>query len=152
MRMGFMNMDTSNRTNQTERGQSLVEFAFSITLLFILIAGIVDGGRALFTYMALRDGAQEGALYGSYKPSDTSGIQDRVFNSSNILSDLTAEVSVTPTVLGDACTGNGIEVLVTMPHFRLTMPFLGAILGTQTVPISASITDTILTPPCTSGP
>jgi hypothetical protein len=28
------------------------------------------------------------------------------------------------------------------------MPFLGAVIGSQTVPLSASATDTILTPSC----
>ncbi|MFC1879838.1 TadE/TadG family type IV pilus assembly protein, partial [Chloroflexota bacterium] len=55
-------------------GQSLVEFAVALVFLLLLIAGIVDVSRALFTYMALRDAAQEGALYGSTNPLDTGGI------------------------------------------------------------------------------
>ena len=53
-----------NQSNR-ERGQSLVEFVMSITFLILLVAGIVDLGRAFFTYIALRDAAQEGAAYAS---------------------------------------------------------------------------------------
>jgi Flp pilus assembly protein TadG len=144
-------MELNKNPQRFERGQSLVEFAFSIVMLFILIAGIVDGGRALFTYMALREGAQEGALYGSYEPSDTDGIRTRVFNSSQALEDLSSQVQVDISWSGPACNGHGIEVRVKMDNFQLTMPFLGALVGSQTIPISASITDTILTPPCTSS-
>jgi len=45
--------------NCQEKGQSLVEFAFGLVILMILISGIVDLGRAFFTYMALNDAAQE---------------------------------------------------------------------------------------------
>jgi Flp pilus assembly protein TadG len=44
-----------------EKGQSLTEFAVSVVILLILLAGTVDAGRAFFTFMSLRDG-QEGAL------------------------------------------------------------------------------------------
>ena len=49
-------------------GQSLVEFAISLTAIVLLLSGAVDFGIALFTYAALRDAAQEGALYGSLNP------------------------------------------------------------------------------------
>ena len=49
--------------DKKESGQSLVELALSMTLLLILLAGVVDLGRAFFTYIALRDAAQEGASY-----------------------------------------------------------------------------------------
>ena len=51
-----------------EQGQSLVELALSLTLLLLLLGGAIDLGRMFFTYIALRDAAQEGAIYGSYCP------------------------------------------------------------------------------------
>lgn len=51
--------------NNKEQGQSLVELAMSLVVLLILVAGLVDLGRAFFTYVALRDAAQEGASYAS---------------------------------------------------------------------------------------
>ena len=144
--------DQPARLNTEERGQSLVEFAFSMTFLLILLVGIVDLGRAFFTYMALRDAAQEGALYGSTTPTSTSDIEARVWNSSSLLQTLadddSANTNVAVTIIGSACTGNGIQVTVSYDNFPITMPFVGTIIGRQIVPISASITDTILSPAC----
>ena len=75
----------SKSISWSEHGQSMMEFAFGLVFLFVLISGIADGGRALFTYMTLRDAAQEGALYGSTNPTDTEKIVERVCNSSNYL-------------------------------------------------------------------
>jgi hypothetical protein len=56
------------------RGQSLVELAISLTVMLLLLAGAVTFGMALFSYVAIRDAAQEGALYGSMYPyKDTNG-------------------------------------------------------------------------------
>jgi len=135
-----------------DEGQSLVEFAATLVVLLILLAGTVDTGRAFFTYMALRDSVQEGALYGSYNPTSTSLITNRVERASNLVQALASDPDVTLNIevelTGQACVGHGITVRATYENFRITMPFLGAILGSQEVPISASITDTILVPPC----
>ena len=61
-----------------ERGQSLVEIAISLTVIMMLVVGAVDFSIAYFTYAALEDAAQEGALYGSINPTDTAGIITRV--------------------------------------------------------------------------
>jgi hypothetical protein len=152
-------MRDSKHLNDTgQRGQSMVEFALSLVILLILLSGIVDMGRALFTYMALRDAAQEGAIYGSTEPVDTTGITARVNISSNMASDMASsgdlQVQISYVDPGgnakttNICLGDGIVVQVAHNTFPLTMPFLGAILGTQTIPINASITDTVLRPPC----
>jgi Flp pilus assembly protein TadG len=44
-----------------ERGASAVEFAIIMPLLFLVIAGIVDFGRAFFTEIQLANSAREGA-------------------------------------------------------------------------------------------
>ena len=135
-----------------EKGQSLVEFAATVVVLLILLAGTVDAGRAFFTFMALRDAVQEGALYGSYNPTSTSLIINRVERASNLTQSLTNDPEVTLNIevdlTGSACVGHGITVRATYENFRITMPFLGTVLGSQEVPISASVTDTILVPPC----
>jgi hypothetical protein len=139
-------MPKKENPSRKEKAQSLVEFAFGMVILVVLLAGVVDGGRALFSYMALRDAAQEGALYGSLEPSDTAGIKQRVLNSSDLVLDSVSTSDIAVQLIGKACTGNGIRVTVTMPDFRITTPFLGAMIGTQSIAISASVTDTILSP------
>ncbi len=57
-----------------ERGQSLVELAISLTVILLLLSGAVSFGMALFSYVAIRDAAQEGALYGSFNPYADTGV------------------------------------------------------------------------------
>jgi hypothetical protein len=42
-----------------------------------------------------------------------------------------------------------MRVTAVYPDFPLTMPFMGAILGSQTLSLQASVTATILRPWCT---
>jgi Flp pilus assembly protein TadG len=174
-----------------ERGQAMVELATMLVILLTLLAGIVDFGRAFFTYITLRDAAQEGASYGSvaeaeplvdsedldYDPIKDIAIEDfcdditqrvrvttedfsgSVSNSQINLQTLiqSNDVSVTAEIGGldcysaaeaDVCYGAPVTVRVTYDSFPLTMPFLGTILGTQHIPLSAEVVDTILTPSC----
>ena len=140
-----------DRTRKSEQGQSLVELALSFTLLLLMLAGAVDLGRAFFTWVALRDSAQEGAAYGSIDPTNVTEIENRIYNvleSSNAVPDPRTNVSVTRNIYGAACLGNVIEVVVDYPTFPLTMPFLGSVLGRDTLAIHSTIQDTILRPTC----
>ena len=143
-----------HNNDKSQRGQSLVEFSVSMVFVLVLLAGLVDIGRGMFAYMALRDAAQEGAAYGSLNPSMTSAIEDRVVGSSTMLQSLrdeygeSAPVDIQVNYMGSLCTGNGIEVTVTYDDFPVTMPLVGLFLGSQSVDISASAANTILTPKC----
>ncbi len=165
--------------SRKERGQSLVELAISLTVLLLLLAGAVDFGMALFTYVQLRDAAQEGALYGSLYPNDpqgispytpgdppnTAAIQQRIITSSSspIIKNLTAgnidvklmpDPANTPPCEGSTTTASGEEanaIQVTINYnYQIIMPYIGAILGSQTIPLHAQVTDTILTPTCST--
>ena len=131
---------------KTERGQSLVELSVSLVLLLLLLAGPVEFGMAFFQFVQLRDAAQEGALYGSMNPDDTTNIIARVQGASNSPINLT---TITPdiTYTGAHCEGEGIKVELTYNH-KIFMPFIPQVLGRTTIPLKASVTDTILTPVC----
>jgi len=152
-----------NHKIKNESGQSMVELAMSITFMLILLAGVVDLGRAFFAYTALRDAAQEGAAYASIARLDQadpmlcSDIVTRAQGSSNTqivdLSQTTVDVffdgvACASAANSNACLGQAVEVVVTYANFPLATPFLGTILGSQTIPIQAKILDTVLTPPC----
>jgi len=129
----------------------MVEFALTLVVILLLLAGVVDLGRAIFTYLSLRDAAQEGASFASYNPTDTAGIEARACASSITVQDLCDAGLVAPpeiSIVGPACNGSSVTVSVSYPNFQLVTPFLGAVSGSQTIPIRASITDTILVPPC----
>jgi hypothetical protein len=142
---------SKNHGNKSERGQSLVELAISFTLLLLLLSGTIDLGRAFFTWVALRDGAQEGAAYASIDPTNVTEIENRVYSileASGAVPDPRTNVTVTRTLIGDACLGNIVQVDADFLSFPITMPFLSTVIGSDTLTIRASIEDTILRPTC----
>lgn len=172
-------MKIIGKNSTKEHGQSLVEIAISITFLTMLVAGVVDLGRAFFTYIALRDAAQEGAAFASVariyreEPMQCAEVISRAQSTSNTqivdLTQATVEIfyydffdinltnpynctSLSPdTSIMDnrhACFGSTVVVQVSYPNFPLVTPFMGSILGRQTIAIRASIEDTVLTPEC----
>ena len=139
---------------QGERGQSLVELAISLTAILILLAGAVDFSIAYFSFSAMQDAAQEGALYGSINPDDEDGIITRVRNASSNpvdLSDTTlVKVTATTDPVSDACEGDEIRVDV-IYDYPISMPFIGTFINSQKITLHASVTDTILQPVCGGG-
>jgi hypothetical protein len=49
-------------------GQSLVEFAFVIIFLLLVIFGVIDFARLFFAYATMSNGAREGARFGIIAP------------------------------------------------------------------------------------
>jgi Flp pilus assembly protein TadG len=131
---------------KSERGQSLVELSISLLILLYLLSGAVEFGIAFFQFVQLRDAAQEGALYGSMQPLDNTLITNRVQAASDSPIDLT---TITPVITfsGGRCEGNSITVTLTYNH-QIFMPFIPQILGRNTLPLVATVTDTILAPVC----
>jgi len=148
------NVCNPTQVRQGERGQSLVELALSLTVILLLLAGAVDFSIAYFSFAAMQDAAQEGALYGSVNPNDADGIKLRVRSASTDPVDLADEglVDVNVTLSGDSCTGadcacEGNEVRVDVAYdYPISMPFIGAIIGAQQIRLNATVTDTILQP------
>jgi hypothetical protein len=126
----------------------------------------VDGTRALFTYMSMRDAAQEGALYASIRPTEftasttdhTGNVEQRICESSDLMTSLcdanSIDIDVHETVSSKFCRGttsgtpHGMEVIIDYPSFPLTMPFIGVFVGGQSVPITVEVIDTIVQPTC----
>jgi len=134
----------------SEAGQSLVELALIITFLIILVAGLVDLGRMIFTYLTMRDAAQEGAVYGSIEPSQCTNIANRVEDNLPLyqtFDPVLIEINGAEcTSVTNACSRDIITVTVS-GDFDIRMPLLGVITG-DTVELSATINDTILSPDC----
>ena len=158
------------------RGQSLVELAISLTVMLLLLSGAVSFGMAFFSYVAMRDAAQEGALFGSFNPCldensngdcDVSplepvnepGIRTRVRASSQRPVDFSDPTVIPDAYItavatnGQACEGSvsGVPnaVRVTVQYdYPIFMPFLGAIIGDDHIHLTAEVTDTILEPRC----
>lgn len=137
-----------NEPRPAERGQSMVELATFFLVLVLLLAVAVDLGRMFFSYVAVREAAQEGALYGSL--GDGVGIIPRVRDSSSSPVDLwggDVEVTWETTPADSLCAGNTLSVTVVY-DFQFTMPLISAVLGDTGIPISLTATSTILRPVC----
>jgi Flp pilus assembly protein TadG len=152
------------KKQKSERGQSLVELSISLVVLLYLLSGAVEFGLAFFQFVQLRDAAQEGALYGSMDPSNPSGLvpdpietRVRAASSSPIdLADPVVQVTITAHDKDDpdpdhtipvngACEGDALTVTVEYAH-QIFMPFLPKLIGRSTLPLKATVTDTVLAP------
>ncbi len=145
---------------KTERGQSLTEFALSLVILLTLLAGVTDLGRMFFAYIIIRDAAQEGAVYGSIAPkSDLTAFRNEVetrvkaaFTDPDDPSSTPVDISklnVQADIVGTTCAQPGSEVIVRVDYaVPVTMPFLGTLIGSQEMKMSATIENAILSPVC----
>jgi Flp pilus assembly protein TadG len=72
-----------SRFRRSECGAALVEFAIVLPLLLLLVFGIIDLGRLLYTYNNLTSAVREGARLASVQSNPTTGasisaVQSRV--------------------------------------------------------------------------
>lgn len=133
------------QTFYSERAQSLVELAISLTFIVFLLSGVVEFGIAFFQFVQMQDAAQEGAIYGSINPTDEAGIRSRVRAVDPFGLDITdGDINISDN--GGRCEGYAITVTINYNHL-VTMPLISAITG-PTIPLHASVTDTILQPSC----
>lgn len=147
-----------NTSPKKEKGQAFLEFGLVLVLLLILLAGVVDLGRAFYTFIMLRDAAMEGVAYGSAFPGHCNQIEDRIIDNLNpgMMVNLQIEYSDSSSTYSCrdtdvelvACSGNKIEIVVSQPDFPVTMPLLGAFLGRQTINLTADVSGTVIQPPC----
>jgi len=138
---------STNENRKMEIGQSLVEFAIGLTIMVLLLSGIFDIGRAIFTQFALQDAAEEGLVYGIGFPDQCDAIEARVLeNMQNSVLPVTPTVDVT--LSGSPCGevtlqyGLRMDVIVSS-DFVISMPFLTG----QKVNLRGTANGTILRPP-----
>lgn len=138
--------------HQNERGQSLVELAISLMVILYLLTGAVEFSIALFQYVGIRDAAQEGALYGSIHPLDSTGMKNRAIDAANDVVSL-SPANVTVTIIGSSCEGttsgaqNAVKVEIRYSH-QIFMPLVAPMIGRNTIELYAQTTDVILQPTC----
>ena len=61
LRLPRLRRPSLRRFRQSDTGQTLVEFALVLPLMLILMFGIVDFGRAFYTWLTVTNAAREGA-------------------------------------------------------------------------------------------
>ena len=90
-------MKLKNWTEKPEKGQALVEFAMVALLFFTLVFGIIEFGRALWTWNTIVQATRAGARYAAVEiptSDDTPIMKVVVYNDPN------ATTSSTPVVSG----------------------------------------------------
>jgi Flp pilus assembly protein TadG len=151
-----MKNPTSSKGKKKEQAQSLVELAISLMVMLMLLLGAIEISLALFQYITIRDAAQEGALYGSIKPDDVAGVKFHAISAANDVivldgSTITVEVPLDNceglTDVGGVATPNYITVKIVYLH-NIAFPIVGPMIGTNTIPLTATATNTILQPSC----
>jgi len=138
--------------NRKKTGQSLVELMVSLCFLLFLLGGMVDLGRAIITYFILQDAAEEGLVYGTTFPTDTTHIRQRILDNisnptmkSSISTTITIQNVAEPFTSIQVCAGKTMKIVVQYP-FTFTMPFMKPF---GSLAISTTASGVILIPPCT---
>lgn len=80
---------------RNERGQSMVEFALILPLLLLLLVGIFDFGRVLYTHMHLHLTTQESVRLAGFGTQSDAEVKQFTYNHFRGNSDL-LEVVITP--------------------------------------------------------
>lgn len=133
---------------KSETGQSLVEFAITFMVLVLILSVVLDVGRLFFAAVAVREAAEEGALYG-VSTGDFGGIPGRVRESSTSPIDMNDPlVSINVASPSPCAPGSSLSVTVSY-QFEFLMPFIQPIIrsrtGTNFFPVSNTAVSTILT-------
>jgi Flp pilus assembly protein TadG len=124
------------------KGQALAEFALILPVLFLLIAGIIEFGRAWNIKQALTDASREGARYAVVqdKTMTIAGVQAKVNERLALANIKRATVDVTP-----AANFHATDATMTVKvSAQYRMGWVGALLkwagGSNTITISSTTT------------
>lgn len=104
-------------------GQELVELALLLPVLFMVATGVLDLGRLFHAYITITNSAREGARYGTFDPSDNSGIV-----ATTKAEAANSGIEITDSMIAVSCPegcGYGLPVRVTINYpFKLLIGFV----------------------------
>ena len=125
-------------------GQSLVEFALIFPIIFLLITGFFDLGRAVFNYSALTNAVRQATRYAivhktelttaATNPSNNT-LQDKVMEFADGMTLNRADIIVTLPKVDNLFTTVSIEAIY---RYQPITPGIKAILGIEGISIRAS--------------
>jgi Flp pilus assembly protein TadG len=114
-----------------DEGASLLETAIIVPLLLLILAGVVDVGRAFHTYIAMLNAAREGARVGVNSPWNTGLICATVVNEASTSG---VDLSTASCSVSQSGSGNPVRVTVQM-NFPLVM---GDLIGSGSIPLQTT--------------
>lgn len=95
---------------KNRNGQALVEMAFILPILLLILMGIVEFGRIFNAYLIVTNASREGARYASVHSSDTQ-IESAISNLTPTLEQDKLSITITPSE-GSRTSGNAVEVRI----------------------------------------
>ena len=128
-------------TLRNQRGATLVEYALVIFVFLLLILGIMEFARVIFTYNTLANAAREGARYGIIHAGDGSrdegveGVKDAVVNLATGLDSTVLRNNTS--ITWDGTVRVTVQVTVSYPVDLITGPFIQAVGGTPNITLQA---------------
>jgi Flp pilus assembly protein TadG len=117
--------------SEHERGQTLVEFALAVTVMFAVLFGICDFGRALYTYDLVTSAARIGSRYAivhgsscalSGCPATSAAIQTYVLSKVTGVNASTFAVTTT-WATAPGCTDSNHQGPLCIVNVTVTYPF-----------------------------
>lgn len=136
--------DSQRSPRRAKRGQGLVEFAFCLPLMLLLVLGTLDFGQVFFEYIQMRSAVREGAVFAArYSSKGTEAAKTMVKESSGtdgILNDGNTTVTVTySSDLATAHVGDSVTVTVWAERtFHPTILSFFSRIGLDTITMTAS--------------
>jgi Flp pilus assembly protein TadG len=137
---------------EKSRGQTLVEFALILPVFLVLTLGVVDGARVFSAYIAITNGAREGALFAAqstnynkwcsttstvacpasstgYQAADPDNIAYRIQQETSGLTQGNITLSA-PTCDTTPCSSSSTKVTVTVQYsMSLLVPLVSTLMG-----------------------
>ncbi len=127
-------MRAGSRHRSQEKGQSLVEFALLLPVLLLIICGLLDMGRAVYTYTVLSHSAHEGARQAVIADNPTEVIINAAIQTAVAVNLQPSDVQI----VGNREPGTEVTVIVSY-QFNLITPMIAQIVG-DSLALSAAAT------------
>jgi PKD repeat protein len=140
------------RRRHKSRGQSLVEFAIILPIMFVFLAAIIDLGRVFYATVTLNNAAREGAFQAADDPTSFQAGQACDTATNLVVCRVQLEskdsgISIAASDIALSCNisgcpeqaGSTVTVEVS-GQFQLVTPLLSFIFGGQTIPMAAQST------------
>lgn len=145
------------RSHSREKGQSLVEFSLTLGIALLILAGIMDLGRAYHVFIALEDAAGEAAMFLALSPECAGPPEDgyppecaepnnadfRARNATRSGEIDWSTVTITPVTFFSGVADN-VQIEVSY-RFELVTPIITRIVGSDGIVLTASASQLILT-------
>jgi Flp pilus assembly protein TadG len=103
------------RARQGREGAAVVELAITAPILFLLVFGMIDVGRAIMVQNLITNAARDGARAAVLDGAEASAIEAQVVDYLNASSVSGASATVSPNPISTAGLGDPVSVTVQVP-------------------------------------